>query len=175
MQMTWMQTCTGLAFEPLDPDPSLIRLADVAHSLALTCRFNGHTTEFYSVAQHSVIVSEIVPEVDAVWGLLHDAAEAYIGDMIRPLKQQIPHYRSIEERVARAVAKRFELPWPIPTSVHLADNIVLATEKRDLMAPPPKSWQLLPPPLDRIIIPAGPVEAEVAFMNRANELGVGGP
>ncbi|MFG0247924.1 MAG: phosphohydrolase, partial [Phycisphaeraceae bacterium JB051] len=79
--MSWIQTYTGKAFYPLREDPGIIDIRDIAHALSLQCRFNGHCSDFYSVAQHSVHVSEVVPQAFALWGLLHDAAEAYMSDL----------------------------------------------------------------------------------------------
>lgn len=93
----WLQTFTNQAFFPNDPGSLYISKYDIAHSLAMQCRYNGHTKIFYSVAEHSVLVSHAVPEEDALWGLLHDAPEAYIGDMIRPLKKLVPAFREMDE------------------------------------------------------------------------------
>src|SRR5690242_11754504 len=83
----WMQTYTGRRFWPLDPRVDDIDIGDIAHHLSLVCRFAGACREFYSVAQHCVGVSYVCDPKDALWGLLHDAAEAYVGDMVRPLKR----------------------------------------------------------------------------------------
>lgn len=144
----WMQTNAGLAFYPLDPVPEEICIEDIAHSLSLLCRFGGHCSSFYSVAQHSVLVScgienallnktEItVFNADlALWGLLHDASEAYAGDVIWPVKRapEMEGYRAIETRLQNAVCDRFTLPREEPAIVKHFDLVALATEKRDLM------------------------------------------
>ena len=129
-------TYTGVEIEPLRPDPALIRIEDIAHALSNNCRFTGHVREFYSVAQHSVYVSRHVPSEDALEGLLHDASEAYLSDIARPVKMQPEFgavYKTAEERLERAIAKRFDLVWPWPESVRSADNVLLRTEQRDLM------------------------------------------
>lgn len=126
-------THTGQQVNPISPDPHSIRLADIAHALSLICRWGGHCKEFYSVAQHSVIVSYICPPSIAKWGLLHDAAEAYIGDMTRPLKLQMPAFRDAETTVMRAVATAFSLPWPEPEGLKEWDNILQVLEARWLM------------------------------------------
>jgi len=96
----WFLTASGKRFWPLDPRPEDICIEDIAHALSHICRFGGHVREPYSVAQHSVIVSMIVKPENALYGLLHDAAEAYAGDMVRPLKRGMPAYRSIESAVS---------------------------------------------------------------------------
>lgn len=163
----WMQTYTGLQFWPLDPEPQDVNIWDIAHALANICRFNGHCIEFYSVAQHSVLVSRIIPEEHALWGLLHDAAEAYIGDMIRPLKISMPSFKDAELRIEQAIAARFSLDWPMPAAIKKADNKVLATEQRDVMAPTNQPWDLKgATPLRSIISPVAPNYAEKDFLDR---------
>ena len=105
-------TFSGLRFWPLDPNPEKILIADIAHALAHQCRFGGHASKFYSVAEHSVHVSQLCLPEDALWGLLHDASEAYLVDLPRPLKllPEFAPYREAERRLQRAVALRFGLP-----------------------------------------------------------------
>lgn len=148
-EASWFQTNSNLAFFLIDPDPELVSIDDISHSLSLQCRFNGHVPNFYSVAQHSELVARCVMERlnwdyrthgqregdderrDAVrWGLLHDAAETYVGDVIRPLKKLLPEFLRFEEPVERAIATRFELPWPMPPIVKIADRAVLAAERK---------------------------------------------
>jgi len=168
--MSWIQTYTGRRFHPLDPVADDLHVADIAHSLSLQCRFNGHCRVFYSVAEHSVRVADILPAHLERWGLLHDATEAYVGDLPRPLKQQLPLYRRSEDRLMEVVARRFGLAWPMPEAVRHADNRLLATEARDLMAPPPEPWNLGVEPLDGRIVPWPAAEAERRFLERFGEL-----
>lgn len=137
----WMQTYTGKRFYPFDPRACEIDIVDIGHALANLCRFGGHCREFYSVAEHSVRVSrECAPE-DALWGLLHDASEAYLCDLPRPIKRsaELRGYSLVEKDVQRAVHIRFGLlrepvAWEMfPSSVYRADEVLLATEARDLM------------------------------------------
>jgi hypothetical protein len=131
-----IMTFSGVRIKPLDPNPWLISIVDVAHALSNQCRFTGHTKQFYSVAEHSVRVSKLVPEEDAMWGLLHDASEAYLSDISRPIKQQPglgEVYRVAEAALQRAVAYKFNLPLEVPPSVKVADNVLLRSEQRDLM------------------------------------------
>ncbi len=163
-----IQTFTGKPFWPLDPKPEDIEIDDIAHALALTCRFRGHCVSFYSVAQHSIYVSEVCQEEHALWGLLHDAAEAYLADIPHPVKEQMPAFKIIEEQMLEAIMGRFSLNWPIPESVLIADKQLLATEFSQLMTD--TSWDLGTPPLPLSIIPLPPEEAEMAFLKRYHAL-----
>ncbi len=169
--MSWIQTYTGRSFTPLAPRAEDLDIADIAHSLSLLCRFNGHCETFYSVAEHSLRVSAACPPEHARWGLLHDAAEAYLSDLPRPVKREIPFFRECEDRLLRIIADHFDLPWPMPPEVAAADTLLLATEARDLMVAPPASWELGVEPLPGRITPLGPEEAEAAFLARFRELG----
>jgi hypothetical protein len=164
--MSWIQTYTGRAFWPLAPKPEDFDIRDIAHSLSLQCRFNGHCREFYSVAEHSLNVSRILSPEHALWGLLHDAGEAYLVDMPRPLKQQMPQFKAAEDRILQQLALHFGLCWPIPEEVHRADLLLLATEKRDLMTPEPMSWELGIEPLSWVITPISAQEAEQKFLEQ---------
>jgi hypothetical protein len=176
----WMQTYTGKVFWPLDPRADEVDIEDIAHSLSLQCRFAGHSLWHYSVAQHSVLVAqslqvkEYVPAV-VVWGLLHDAPEAYVVDLPRPVKNVVQGYREAENRVMEVIAEHFGLSLPIPDAVHLADNEALATEKRDVMVPCKREWAPLPKPwLINRIAAWQPREAERAFLEMATRLDLKG-
>lgn len=108
-------------------------IEEIAHALSHICRFTGHTKEFYSVAQHSVLVSLLVPYEYKLEALLHDASEAYLGDVASPLKALLPQYKAIERRVEQAIARRYSLRFPLPKPVKIADGRMLVTEKRDLL------------------------------------------
>ena len=172
--MSWIQTYTGRQFFPLDPSPEALDVRDVAHALSLQCRFNGHCLAYYSVAEHSVRVSRVVPAELALWGLLHDATEAYVGDLPRPIKQQLPAYRQAEEELMRVIAERFGLSWPMPAAVVEADTVLLATAARDLMAPPPAPWGLGVEPLPERIVPWEAERAEREYLACYEELAGGG-
>ncbi len=175
----WIQTFTGLCFWPLDPRPEEIRIEDIAHALSLQCRFNGHCRAFYSVAQHSVLVAELVerfqPEA-ALAGLLHDASEAYLSDLPRPLKNEpdMAFYLEAEARLQEVVHVRFELDGELSRRiVEWADDVLLATEARDLMRVPVRRWEALPAPLPDPIDPMSPKEAEQAFLESFERLRTG--
>jgi hypothetical protein len=142
-ERAWIQTFSGGKFHILDPRPEEILITDIGHSLSMMCRWTGHVRRFYSVAEHSVHASHLVPETDALWAILHDASEAYIADMNRPLKHYTgagPAYRKVEEIVMNAICKKFDLPLTQPASVTEADNALLYAEKEQLM--PPVTWDI---------------------------------
>jgi hypothetical protein len=125
-----LRTFTGKLVDLLDPKPGDIDLCDIAHSLSLLNRFNGHTLRPYSVATHSLHVSSLVPKGLELHGLLHDAAEAYLGDVVRPLKRGLPGYALIEEKLESAIWQYFGLTWNPERciAVKRADNLALRTE-----------------------------------------------
>jgi len=146
-----------------------VLIEDVAHALAHQCRFGGHSRTHYSVAQHSVIVSAIVPPEMAMQGLMHDAAEAYVVDVPRPLKRVLDGYAAIEHRVHVAIAKRFGFDPAIPSAVCRADEVALATEARDLMHGS-AGWALREHPLAERIDPWSASVACAAFLARFWEI-----
>ena len=162
--MTWIQTYTGKRFTPLDPQPDQICIEDIAHALSLQCRYSGHCRAFYSVAEHSMRVSQIVPAEHQFAGLMHDAAEAYMGDMASPIKQMFPEFKRMENQIMKVVCEVFGIEWPLDPSVKIADNIMLATEARDLMVSPPEDWHLLEEPQQTYTIPVSSAAAEQMFL-----------
>lgn len=162
----WMRTWTGRKFWPLDPRPEDVSIEDIAHALANICRFGGHCP-FYSVAQHSVLVSRLVSERLKPLALLHDAAEAYVGDMVRPLKLFMPPFIGVEGRIQRVICQHFCLPWPAPSAVKDADDIMLVVEARILLGVhAEQEWPSCAdvPVVDVAFEPLPPDRAEAAFL-----------
>lgn len=171
-------TASGQYFSFADPWSSKFGIDEIAHALSHICRFTGHSTVFYSVAQHSVEVSARVPSEHALEGLLHDAAEAFIGDVAAPLKQLLPDYKALEQQVEAAVFQRFGLPITLHPSVKRADLIMLATEQRDLMPRTPGDpwdWESIPGirPSEVRLRPVGPERAREMFLQRFHQLTAG--
>ncbi len=219
----FLPTCTGRSVHILNPRPEEIDIEDVAHALSHACRFAGHVPAFYSVAQHSILVSELLDARTALWGLLHDASEAYLHDLTRPLKRalaatpetsdrlrylgdSLAHdlvdrgviaddawmivanlitstivedrfhrgvpYAELEDRMMAAVCTRFGLAPAMPPEVKIADNVVLATEFRDVCGRAPEqcvAWSGAQP-MDRIIKPLCPEVAKDLFLVRFEKL-----
>lgn len=170
--MTWILLRSSHPFDLLNPTADMIRPVDIAYALARICRFNGHTREHYSVAEHSIRVSALVPPEHRLSALLHDAAEAYIGDVSSPLKAMLPEYRAIEARIWSAICERFSIPEELPECVKHADLVMLATERRDLMPWNPTPWDCLSgiEPLATVIQPLNSMQARSMFLNQLIEL-----
>ena len=173
----WIQTASGLKFPLLDIDQNAIKIEDIAHALSMLCRFNAQCLRFYSVAEHSVHVSyEIAPEL-ALVGLMHDAAEAYMGDVPSPLKRELRDFKGIEDRLIAAIGERFGFAMPEEGSVDhgelkRADTQLLVDEKAAIMATEPEPW---PPNAPYIKSPSriecwSPEEAKKQFLARFAEL-----
>ncbi len=163
--MSWMQTYRGHRFdfgfmhrEPLD-------IEDIAHALSQVCRFGGHCREFYSVAQHSVYVSQLVNPEHRLTALLHDATEAYMGDMVSPLKRRITEYQQHEQWLWMVISRQFGLPMGQPDEVRRADLVMLAAEARDLCNADVSTWGLAAAPESIRIHPWPPKVAERHFLD----------
>lgn len=191
----WIQTYTGRKFHLADPEPSSVHITDIAIGLSRIPRFTGHTRDFYSVAQHSCLVESLMPSdthaLQRLVALLHDAHEAYIGDLSSPLKWLLRDYANrdvlglIERNIQRAIHAAFRIHNMYPArylaeQIKHADLLALAVEKRDLMAPSPESWIELPSPdgvpVVRVI---SQQDAAAAFVRRAafllGDIGFGAP
>ena len=176
-----IQTYSGGFVDPLAPDPSSIEAADIAHALAHHCRFGGHSRVFYSVAQHSCLVTDAVEartaDVElALAALLHDATEAYLGDLPHPLKHRSPlgeAFRAAEARLQAAIAARFGVPVETPEPVKEVDRALLATERITLMRPSPNgAWPELAgvEALEVPIEPWPPERPAAEFLRRLERL-----
>jgi len=175
----WIAVCGGGQWFVADPSPEDVRIEDITHALSLVCRFGGHCREFYSVAQHSVIVADILREADPfdyqlqMYGLLHDASEAYIGDVVRPLKRSLQLYRDIEAITQETILRGLGLPQPSEeqrAKVKAADNVALMTERRDLVNHGDRAWQNEVEPLPYAIKAVGPGRARTIFQFRYKTL-----
>jgi 5'-deoxynucleotidase YfbR-like HD superfamily hydrolase len=169
MNATTMQTYTGRLIDLANFRREDVHIPDIAHALSLINRFTGHSKCPYSVAQHSVMVSRLTQPEIAMWGLLHDASEAYLGDVATPLKSLMPGYRELEEHVQRTVAKVFGLPWPMPADVKTADLRALMAEKRDLVSVS-HDWGIDVEPACGPINPYCWTQAKQLFEDRFKEL-----
>lgn len=176
MYLPHISTYLGNRLNLTEPDVKDVAIEDIAHGLAFQCRFNGQTREFYSVAQHSLMVMSLVGEELKLTALLHDAAEAFLGDMVTPLKRMIPGYADIETVVLKTIGDRFGVNLAfMPPDIKRADLIALATERRDLMHRATEPWSCLSgfDPLPDTIKPMGPAAAESAFLDAFNMLTAG--
>lgn len=175
---SWIITYSGKPFWPLEPREEDIRIEDIAHALSNCCRWTGHVKDFYSVGQHSIYVSKNVSSQSELWGLLHDASEAYLVDLARPIKYAPglgEIYLKIEKQLEYVIAKKFGLPLDIPKDVKEADGRLLLTEKRDLMngnwtEPDRAGCKAESQPYDFPIIPWEPKYTEEQFLARFNAL-----
>ena len=189
-QRATVQTSSGRYIDLLDPKPADILIEDIAHALSNIARFNGHTHQFYSVAQHCVLCSGINPDKLALEKLLHDATEAYVGDMVTPIKNLFPGYRTMEDKIAGVIAQAFGLNQGFhhDPEVKRSDLIMLIVEKHALLQANPEDqieWARIYQdferlgfdrqlPLDQIgcepLIPWQPVQAKQAFLDRFGQL-----
>ena len=174
----YFRTHSGKHLHTLSPAPGEIDIDDIARALSHICRFLGHTEVFYCVAQHSVLVSQLVPRADALWGLLHDAAEAYLCDLPRPVKRdsRMEMYRVAEDSLLACIALKFGMAPEMPDSVKHADRVLLATEFRDVTTVDDIEWIVAEcgvEPLDHrthVIDPWSSLVAEDNFLRRFREL-----
>jgi hypothetical protein len=175
MSEAWIESFTSLKVDLLDPKPEMITIEDIAHSLSQLCRFTGHTKYFYSVGQHSLLGSHLVPTEDALWFLLHDASEAYAGDMNRPLKHFSKagvYYQEVEKKLMSVICTKFGLSQEEPPSVKVVDNGMLYAEKRDLMGNTgwTVDWGGVKTPANVLITKMGCEKVEKYFLKRFREL-----
>jgi hypothetical protein len=180
----WQQSFTGRQFWPLDLQVEHLDIRDIAHSLSLQCRYGGHSRRHYSVAEHSLLVAELCACVTAsgsmgtkleLAALMHDASEAYLLDLPRPLKKSIDGYEEIEERCMRVISEKWGFSYPLPEPVKVADQMAVSIEKRALFGIEAAPWSEVPePPViwRRQVSPEdqNTREVEDRFLNRFYEL-----
>ena len=141
----WLETYTGARFHFLDPHNDEIRIEDVAHALSMCCRYGGHTKSFYSVAEHSLLIAEYVGWLGygpstVLTALLHDASETYTGDMARPLKMILSDFRAVEDRIERALARKFGTIYPPPVIIKECDRRIIRDERAQCMSESGNAW-----------------------------------
>lgn len=164
---------SGAYFDLLDPWGSDFTILDIAHGLSLTCRYAGQCRQFYSVAEHSWHTSFLVPAAIQMSALMHDAAEAFIGDVTRPLKSLLPDYKWIEKNIEHAIAQRFGLAGMDDPAVKAADTAMLAAEQAAIMPAHDDHWAVLegvtPAPVNLRLW--SPETARAQFLDRFSDLG----
>jgi 5'-deoxynucleotidase YfbR-like HD superfamily hydrolase len=179
MAADYIETHSGRAVHPLALEADDVTLGDIAHALGNQCRFSGHTRVFYSVAEHSVRVSLLLADwghdvTTQLYGLLHDASEAYLQDVASPIKgtPAFERYREAERMAMKSICHKFELPYRQPTPVTYADRVLLKTEARDLMPFKREHWAGLDDvqPLAEVIVPWSPAEAKARLISRYTAL-----
>ena len=172
----WMQTYSGGVFYILEPRAEDVHLVDIAHALSMLCRYSGHTDYFYSVGEHSIYMSHRVSPEAAPYALVHDASEAYVQDLISPIKRNVTGYKEIEDRVAAVIVTALGLPTPseeILEEVHIADVRMLQTERRDLLKEPMIPYAAREyEPFKETVHAWPPAIVKREFLARAAELGV---
>lgn len=169
--MTWVQTYTGKAFWPLEPRVEDVDIHDIARALSQKCRYNGHTTRFYSVAEHSVLLSSCFAGfTQRRQALLHDAAEAYLPDVARPIKAKLIGFAEIEERVEKVIFEAFDVPWPVHPDVKTYDARIVSDERLKVMAPCELPWTGYAPLGIEAAMGFEPRYAEDIFLTRFREL-----
>lgn len=167
----YIVTFQGHKFFPLDIRAADIHIEDIAHALSNLCRFGGHVNEFYSVGQHSLLVSSVLPDELKLQGLMHDASEAYLIDLPRPIKKlaDFGPYRRVEKQTQEVIYKKYHIPYPDSAEIKVADNILLGTEARDLMNNP--GWcHEIEPKLVKRIVPKANKRVETEFLDEFHRL-----
>lgn len=164
----WVETYTSNKVYPFNPKPEQIQIEDIAHALSMICRYTGHCKRFYSVAEHSIHVAGIVPIEYKLPALLHDASEAYLGDISRPVKAGMPYYKDLEKQITEVIYKAFKIAPFDDSLVKKADNILLGTEAKLLMFHV-EDWYLDEEPLAWDSLPCfSPGDSKMIFMHMFN-------
>ena len=171
----WIRTYTGKKFYPTNPMEEHVDIKDIAHALSLLCRFTGHCKKFYSIAQHSIHVAELCPPKYRLYGLLHDASEAYMHDLATPIKERLPEYKVMENYLLAKILRSFGLDPQVPRLVKSADLSMLCYEANSLLPLGLKGFNLpkgLPEQLGlnkHKIVPWYPEKAEKEFLKKFRE------
>lgn len=167
----WIMTYSGRQFYPLSPRIEDISILDIAHALSNICRFTGHVREFYSVGEHSLRAAQQAPQYLKLAVLLHDASEAYLNDLSRPVKHSaaLVGYRAAEKHLQDMIGLKFGVEFTDPL-IHEIDNRMLMTERRDLMPASARSWNIEQWPYADIIHPAPNESVECHFLEMYENL-----
>lgn len=166
--MSRITLLSGGHFDFVNVEQSVYTIEDIAHNLAHICRYTGAVKKFFSVAQHSVLVSLAVPPEHALSGLMHDASEAFMSDLNSPLKALMKPYKTLEKRVEKEIFGRLGLPFPMKSSVKVADISLFLAENRDLRGI--VSYEGDIDPYEKKIVPWTSAKAKKEFMKRYAEL-----
>lgn len=175
----YILTAKGRRFYFDRPEEFVYDIEEGAHALSHICRFTGHVKEFYSVAQHAVLVSLLVPKPLAWAGLHHDDSESLLNDISSPLKALLPDYKRYEHRTEQMIFAQLGIPFPLPPAIKHADLRMLVTEMRDLMTPEQEASALLHlglpsipnvEPIRAIIHPLPPRQAKALYLARCEQL-----
>ena len=145
MPLNWIETATGQKFDPTNPRLTAYNTRDIAPALSKICRYNGQTKMFYSVAEHSVHLARYLQKQGhnrfiVRTALMHDASEAYVGDLVVCMKHLLPEFKKMEERVMECISETFGLIYPIPEIVHQVDQRILVDERDFLMSDSGNNW-----------------------------------
>lgn len=169
-----ISTYTGNFFDYLSHDNYPFDIEEIAHSLSHICRYGGHCDQFYSVAEHSVLISQLVSPELALCGLLHDGAEAYITDLPSPLKALCPDYKQIEASVEKSLFNRYSLPYPLPVEVKVIDKQLYKTERLLISQIEDVFWHTDLSPAEGVMINyLPPLEAKNLFLSRYSDIASG--
>lgn len=178
----WMLTQSRRKVRPLAFRADDVDIDDIAQSLGYQCRYNGHVDRYYSVAEHSVLVSRALQrdgyDLNTVrTGLLHDAAECYTGDMIRPLKNAMREHgfdpKPFEVAIEETISRKFGLAWPWPAVIEQYDTAIIRDEKDQIKHDPSDDWSAYGVPAAGLgvkIVGWGPQEATAQFSLRFVEV-----
>ena len=159
---------SGGFFDFIDLAQSKFTIDDIAHNLSMICRYTGACEKFFSVAQHSVLVSLAVPHEHALAALLHDSSEAFMSDLNSPLKALLPQYKALELKVEKEIFSRLALPFPMHPAIKVADTAVFLAENRDLRGIHSYAGSIEAYP--KKIVPWNSAKAKKEFMKRFVEL-----
>jgi hypothetical protein len=173
----YIETVSGIRFQFLEPTWEMFKIKDIAHALSMNCRYTGHCSRFYSVAEHSVHVSNLLNGTGLeLAGLLHDASEAYIADISSPVKNCLPDYKKIEDNISATLFAKYGLEYPVHPAVKHCDLVMLSTEAHHLIPSRGDTWDMWlyrkRPPVAAGIKPScvDPQVAKTLFLERYYEL-----